>query len=135
MFDFISNLNPIELLLFLFVTMLFLHIIADFLVQNNFMATYKQKKNWNIKDGKYENDYKIVLLVHSFSWSFITFFPLLIYTKNIRYWICVLIMNTFFHALIDDSKCNDLTIDLVLDQLLHIIQIAISVITSYFITL
>lgn len=137
MFDFISSLNNIELLVLLFIVMIFLHIIADFLVQNDFMSKYKQRKNWDeyTKEGKYLHDYKVVLLVHAFSWSFITFFPVLVYTKSVKFWIGTIIMNTAFHAVIDDSKCNDLSIDLVVDQTLHIGQILVTVIMSFFMAL
>lgn len=137
MFNFINNLNSIELLVFLFFIMIFLHIIADYIVQNNFMATYKQKKNWEeyTKEGKYIHDYKIILLIHAFSWSFITFFPILIYTQSVRFWIGVILLNTIFHAVIDDSKCNDLSIDLVIYQILHIGQIIVSLIMAFFMAL
>ena len=40
MFDFLSNVNIVPIL---FLFMIFLHIIADYLVQNDFMAKYKQR--------------------------------------------------------------------------------------------
>ena len=137
MFDFIYEFSVADKLIIMTFSMIFLHIIADFLVQNNFMSTYKQKKNWDeyTKDGKYKNDYKVVLLVHSFSWAFITFFPVILYTKSITFYAIVINVNTFIHAVIDDLKCNDLGIDLATDQLLHIGQIIATIIMSYFIAL
>jgi len=123
----------IELLnniMFVFLLMIFLHIIADFLVQNNFLATYKQKKNWEpyVKEhAGYKYDYIIVLCVHSFSWSFITFSPLLFICDTKSFGFTVII-NTIIHGIIDDFKCNRLWTNLIADQLLHLLQIVITLI-------
>lgn len=59
-------------------TMIFNHIVDDF-NQGYFLSTFKQKIMWEKddigKDAKYKNDYKIVLLAHSFKWSFIIHIP------------------------------------------------------------
>lgn len=113
----------------IFLAMIFAHIFADFKFQGDFMATYKQKKNWESyvcdKGGKkYENDYIVVLLVHSFSWAFITYLPLLYYECYIYYALLV-ILQTPIHAYIDHLKCNLLKINLVTDQVLHLVQIVL----------
>ena len=130
MIEYFNGLSTIEQYLLLGITMIFLHIIADYLVQNDFMATYKQKKNWEqyIKEtGKYKHDYIVVLLVHAFSWSFITFLPLLLITE-VWIWVPLVILNCFVHASTDDMKCNQLEINLIVDQLLHLLQIVLSLI-------
>jgi hypothetical protein len=38
----------------------------------------------------------------------------------------VLVINTILHAFIDDLKCNKKKINLITDQALHIIQIALT---------
>ena len=110
----------------IFLAMIFAHIFADFIFQNNFMATYKQKSNWvkyiSASNGLYKNDYKVVLFVHSFSWAFITYLPLLYYECYLYYAILV-ILQTPIHAYIDHVKCNLLKINLVTDQTLHLVQI------------
>lgn len=113
----------------IFLGMIFAHIFADFIFQNNFMATYKQKKNWESyvydKGGKkYKYDYIVVLFVHSFSWAFITYLPLLYYECYIYYALLV-ILQTPIHAYIDHMKCNLLKINLVIDQALHLVQIVL----------
>lgn len=113
----------------IFLAMIFAHIYADFKFQGDFMATYKQKKRWlsyiNDREGKkYKYDYIVVLLVHSFSWAFITYLPLLYYECYLYYAILV-ILQTPIHAYIDHVKCNLLKINLVTDQALHLVQIVL----------
>ena len=110
-------------------SMIFAHVFADFKFQGDFMATYKQKKSWlpyiNDKEGKkYEHDYIVVLLVHSFSWAFITYLPLLYY-ECYWYYIFLVILQTPIHAYVDHVKCNKLKINLITDQALHLVQIVI----------
>lgn len=130
MFDWLSQVDLGVIVLF---SMFFLHIIADFLVQCNFMATYKQKKNWEpyLKEGPYEYDYLVVLAVHSFSWAFITFLPLLFYTHNATFFVCGLLVNTVIHMFVDNLKCNLHKINLIDDQVCHLAQIVITMILSY----
>lgn len=109
-------------------SMIFAHIFADFVFQNNFMATYKQKINWveyvSASNGLYKHDYIVVLFVHSFSWAFITYLPLLYYECYLYYAILV-ILQTPIHAYIDHIKCNLLKINLVTDQALHLVQMVL----------
>lgn len=112
---------------FMLFSMIFCHIIADFHVQNDFMAKYKQSKNWEEFGPKYVFDYIPMLIVHSFSWSFVTFLPLLyaVYKNiiDINTWCAIVMFNTTIHMIIDDLKCNKLKINLIVDQLLHLAQI------------
>ena len=39
------------------------------------------------------------------------------------------ILNLFMHAIVDDLKANDRVINLCIDQLLHILQIAVTYVT------
>ena len=130
MSSYLESLTVTEKFLLISLVCVFLHIIADYLVQNEFLAKYKQKKNWVIytKEGKYKYDYIVVLLCHSFSWSFITFLPLFIMSKyNIILCTCIVLINTVIHAVIDDIKCNKLKISLLVDQFFHLIQIELSI--------
>lgn len=112
----------------IFLAMIFAHIFADFKFQGDFMATYKQKSNWIAYDlasnGLYKHDYIAVLLVHSFSWAFITYLPLLYYECYLYYALLV-ILQTPIHAYIDHVKCNKLKINLVTDQAFHLVQIVL----------
>lgn len=122
------------MLLLIGLTMVFLHIIADFLVQNDVLIKLKQKKTWEEynESGRYTYDYIPALLAHSFSWAFITFLPLLYY-KNIILYCITIIVNTVIHAYIDDLKCNKFKINLIEDQLFHLIQISMTLFISVFI--
>lgn len=116
------------MILMIILSMLFLHIIADFCVQNEFMARFKQKKEWSTFSKKYEYDYISVLFVHAFIWAFITFTPILHYvyctkTLKIEVWCIWIIIQTFLHMYIDHQKCNKFKINLICDQFLHFLQI------------
>ena len=111
--------------------MVWLHIIDDYMLQGK-LASMKQKRWWmdNYPDKLYKNDYKIALLTHAFSWSFmIMLIPIgyAIYTNTLTYWyIIAFIINWLIHAYVDDLKANKLVINLIHDQTIHITQIMIT---------
>lgn len=117
---------------FILLSIIFCHVIADFHIQNSFMAKFKQKEEWRGYGKEYADDWIAVLAVHAFSWSFFTFLPLLyyVYTKDITFsiWAIVVGVNAVIHFIVDDQKCNRFKIDLIQDQGLHIIQIVLTVI-------
>lgn len=116
--------------------MLALHVFADYHLQG-ILAQLKQKDWWGKQKEcfpltKYKDDYKVALACHSFEWSFVVMLPMiytLIQNVNIGVMICyiaLLITNSFLHYTIDDLKANDKSINLVNDQLLHMIQIGVT---------
>jgi hypothetical protein len=109
--------------------MLFLHIIDDYKLQG-ILASMKQKKWWReYKDYKelYKNDYLMALIEHAFSWTFMIMLPIAIYLNfNIDRWLHVYIINMLIHAYVDDLKANRFKINLITDQLIHIMQIIIT---------
>lgn len=117
----------------LFPAMLYCHVIDDYVLQG-ILANLKQKIWWkkNAPQPLYRYDYIIALLAHAFSWSFSIALPALIaavITSNERLMGTILlsyVLNTGGHALIDHLKCNVFAINLVEDQLLHVVQILIS---------
>jgi hypothetical protein len=110
--------------------MLFFHIVDDYYLQG-WLASAKQKTWWekNAPNPLYKNDYKIALVEHAFSWTFMVHVPVIIYSIAFDSYIYVIgfvlmfVANVIIHAYIDDLKANKLSINLVTDQLLHIIQI------------
>lgn len=118
------------MIVFILFSMIFCHIIADFHIQNSFMANYKQKKEWKGYGEEYLRDWIPVLAVHAFSWSFFTFLPLLyyVYTKDITFYTLsgIILLNAIAHFVIDDQKCNRFNINLIMDQELHILQIVLT---------
>ena len=118
----------------LFLTNIFLHIVDDFYLQG-IMANMKQRKWWaeQTQDPKHKYDYIIVLLLHGFSWAFITHIVyLMIFALNSNdtavkwFIICSILVNACIHAFIDNLKANKFKINLIQDQCLHIIQILIT---------
>ena len=121
----------------LFFVMFWLHLIDDFHLQG-LLGDLKQESWWkkNYPNELYKYDWEFALFEHSFSWSFTTHIPLLIislysyYANGYWYalWVYVwcIVFNTVSHMIIDNSKANKLEISLSTDQVLHIVQIVIS---------
>lgn len=115
--------------IFLLLTMLFMHIVDDYYLQG-ILASMK-RKDWWLESPSYnhlyKDDYKIALIEHAYSWTFIVNIPVIIFLlvfKEIGIWYYVLfILNIVVHALTDELKANKKAINLVTDQLIHIFQI------------
>lgn len=112
--------------------MIFCHILDDFHLQG-ILASMKQKKYWTSHPDykpKYENDYIVALLMHSMSWSFMIMLPLAIYLHfNVgSVFISAFMVNVLVHAVVDDLKANVGLINLVVDQICHMVQLAVTAI-------
>ena len=117
----------------LFLLMVLLHIIDDFVLQPICLSKLKQKEYWeNDELGKkhlYRNDYKAALFIHGLSWSIVVHLPLICMQFIYDYefgipCICIgVLLHTVFHAFIDDIKANLHEINLIQDQLLHLAQL------------
>ena len=116
-------------LLILFI-MIFCHLIDDYKLQG-ILANMKQRQWWKENANKYmyRNDYKVALIEHAFSWSFMITLPFLVisFIQNNTFLMILLVIsyfiNTAIHAFIDDLKANKYVINLVEDQFNHLIQI------------
>lgn len=121
--------------IFMLITMIFCHIVDDYYLQG-WLAQAKQRKWWeeNAPDKLYENDYKMALAEHAFSWSFMVHIPVMAYllwTGNatgvyIFAFFVSFVTNWIIHAIVDDLKANKLKINLIQDQMIHFVQILIS---------
>ena len=117
----------------LLLSMIFCHIVDDYYLQG-WLASAKQKKWWeeNAPAKLYKHDYIIALAEHAFSWTFMIHIPLFIIMIlsnqyiNTSPFIEIFIFNWFVHAVTDDEKANKKTINLITDQIIHIIQIFIT---------
>ncbi len=121
------------------ISMLFLHVLADFHLQGC-LSDMKQRKWWeqrvkNFENSSYKNDYRISLTAHAFEWAFMMILPC-----GIASWMCIqtdyswkpvfttlfyallILLNTVAHYAIDNAKANKNEINLVGDQILHILQ-------------
>lgn len=133
-----------EAILFILIPiMIFCHVVDDYYLQG-WLASAKQKKWWeeNVPDSLYKNDYKVALLVHSFSWAFSINLPVLVYalffqilpTIILPYFI-LLVANMIIHCIVDNLKANKLEINLIADQSIHLCQILISWVVYMFVIL
>jgi len=118
--------------LFLVFAMIFCHVVDDY-YQQGILARLKQKEWWqqNAPAELYKNDYIVALFTHAFSWAFMILIPLIIYSathiirESFWYIFCPLfiILNTYVHARVDNAKANEHTINLIIDQTIHVGQV------------
>lgn len=117
-------------ILLVLIFMIFFHILEDFHLQG-VLASMKQKKWWeeNAPQDFYKHDYIVALIMHSFSWATMVFIPMFVYRFYIGLdiidvpMIIVFISMCVIHAEVDHAKANIHSINLVTDQIIHILQI------------
>lgn len=111
---------------FIFLLMIFCHIVDDYYLQG-WLASAKQKKYWeeNAPDKMYKHDYIWALIMHSFSWAFMVMLPAAFCMKfNVGLeFVMLFVWNVFLHAITDNAKANRKKINLIKDQMVHILQI------------
>lgn len=118
------------LLMFLF------HVFDDFGLQIKSLSRLKQKKYIEIETNsnqlsykKYRFDYLIALLIHGLSWSIMIHLPIIIFIFDWKASIIVvysILINAVIHSIIDDLKANRFKINLMVDQLIHFVQIIVT---------
>lgn len=118
--------------IFVILIMVFCHVVDDYRLQG-ILASMKQKLWWKNQEqytDKYKYDYIVALIMHSFSWSFMIMLPIAFVSgfKIGLSFIIAFILNMITHGIVDDLKANKLKINLVQDQVVHIIQIIITAI-------
>ena len=123
-----NKLSSLFLIMIKLVILMFIcHVIDDFVFQPICLSKLKQKKFWleNTNNQLYKNDYKMALVIHSFSWSGMILLPWIIFAKD---WIIMIMffINGIIHCIVDDAKANKLTINLIQDQFIHICQIILT---------
>ena len=121
---------------FLFICCLWCHIIDDYFLQGC-LANLKQKSWWQhqlkhhreLDRQQYKYDYIMALAMHAMSWSFSIMIPLIIVTPTMYLFFCwMFFANAIIHAFVDDDKANRHKINLVEDQIVHVMQIVMVVV-------
>lgn len=114
---------------FVFLWMIFFHVIADYNLQG-WLASAKQKSYWeaNAPEKLYKHDYICALIMHSISWTFMVMLPIayILGFAVTKVFVIMFMANVAFHAAIDDLKANRKVINLWIDQVLHMVQIALT---------
>lgn len=111
--------------IFVFLLMIFLHIINDFGLQG-ILAEMKCKSFWEDKGSFHKQDWIAALIMHAFSWTFMIMLPIATYKYRLEVsfeFCAIFIANLIIHAIVDHLKANCKYIDLVGDQFIHILQI------------
>lgn len=115
---------------FIFMAMLFCHIIDDYKLQSPILTQLKQRAWWEEHEPNqsYKYDYIMALIMHAISWSFMIHLPVAIYYRFDIPTLFVLsfTINASIHGFVDDLKANRRKINLITDQSIHIIQITIT---------
>ena len=137
-------LNPINLFWLCFL----LHLVADYTLQG-ILCDLKQKGWWieqltklayktndTTKQArlfeKYGHDYISGLICHAAMWSILTFLPLMFVCSQLVFAL-VVIFNLVIHCVVDHLKANKHVINLNQDQLLHLLQIAVTMAMVHYI--
>ena len=115
--------------------MVWMHIFDDFVLQTFWLSNGKQKDWWkkickesDIPYGFYKYDYKAALIIHSVSWSIsimiapLIYFPL-VNRIDMLLFLLLLGINITIHYLMDNAKANLYKFSLIVDQIVHLIQI------------
>lgn len=112
---------------FIFLWMIFFHIVDDFVLQAPCLCSLKQKSWWveHAPDDIYSHDYIFALIIHSISWSFMIMLPIAyVQGFNIDFgFFALFVVNTVIHGIVDNAKANCKVINLCIDQTIHIFQI------------
>lgn len=109
--------------------MFFMHLLDDYNLQG-ILAKLKCK-NWWITNSpypteKYEYDYIIALLEHGFMNSFMVHIPIYLWLcQNEKILIISVLIFAIIHSFIDHLKANCKMINLIQDQIIHIVLIVI----------
>lgn len=115
--------------LFVVALMIFCHIIDDYRLQG-ILASMKQRSWWeeNYPERLYKYDYIMALAMHSISWSFMIMLPVAAYMgfRPTNIFFVMFVVNSVIHALVDDLKANKHKINLIVDQSIHLVQIAVT---------
>lgn len=115
--------------LFIFLLMVFCHIIDDYYLQG-ILASMKQRSWWkeHAPAKLYRHDYLIALAMHGFSWTFMVMLPIAAYMDfhPSTLFYAMFAVNWCAHSTIDHMKANLLKINLITDQLLHMVYIIVT---------
>lgn len=111
---------------FILLWMIMMHIVDDYYLQG-ILAKMKQKSWWkdNAPDNLYKNDYVLALLMHAFSWAFSIMLPIAVFLQfavGLNFGV-IFVLNLCIHAFVDHLKANRRSINLIEDQVCHLLQI------------
>lgn len=116
-----------KLYMIVLILMLLAHIFADFHLQG-ILAEMKQEQWWKRQEGynsKNKYDYLAALVIHSAEWTLWMMIPLFLLPHlDLGIFLLLAALNTVVHSLTDNSKANYRDINLVQDQVIHLMQIA-----------
>ena len=137
-----------DTLICLFLISLMMHGIADYTLQG-ILASMKQRiwwvneliKHYKCEDEKlpsdlwmvYRFDFIPALLMHSYMWAFMIILPYGLYMlamgtlfTNMAFVLFIIIANMIIHAFVDHLKANVGILNLVEDQIIHLLQLIVT---------
>jgi len=135
--------------MFVLLLMVFCHVFDDFCLQG-VLSQMKCKDWWksdeDSKDAKAKKkpadkkadtadkeelckyDYIAALVAHSISWAFMIMLPIAVFFSfnPPAVFYIVFAVNVIIHAIVDNMKANQEKINLITDQLIHMVQIGVT---------
>lgn len=109
------------------ILMLLAHFFVDFHLQG-ILADMKQEQWWKEQErynSKYKYDYLAALAIHSAEWTLWVMIPLFLLPHiDLGIFLLLAALNMVVHSLTDNSKANYKDINLIQDQIIHLVQIA-----------
>ena len=117
--------------LILLFAMLFCHIVDDFYLQG-ILGQMKQKAWWTTDNPLYKADYKVALAIHALSWTCSIHIPIAVHIAKCGWCyeeiplLIVFVADWLIHAVVDDLKANKGWINLMQDQVIHVLQVIIT---------
>lgn len=116
-----------KLYVIVLILMLLAHFFADFHLQG-ILADMKQEQWRKRQEGynsKYKYDYVAALAIHSAEWTLWVMIPLFLLPHlDLGIFLLLAALNMVIHSLTDNSKANYKDINLIQDQIIHLMQIA-----------
>lgn len=117
----------------LFIVLFLVHCLDDFFVQPVCLSKLKQRKFWLKYPDVYRHDYVMALLIHAFEWSAALSVALLLFGASETFAAVAFVVNGVVHAVVDNAKANKLSINLIVDQSIHIVQLVATTILYHFV--
>lgn len=123
--------------MYLIIFMLFFHVVDDYYLQG-ILAKLKQRSYWkkHAPDEMYRHDHIVALITHAFSWCVSIHIPVMVWWHfyggfSIVAFLLNFVLQIAIHAVVDDLKANKRKINLITDQLVHVLQICVSFVLYY----
>ena len=132
--------NPNDTFWLLLMACLYMHVLDDFVLQKATLCDLKQKDWWRklvgpeFEKSRYSHDYVMALFIHAGQCSLGMLLPIALFQLfkgmpvDVLFLWMAFCVNTCVHAFVDNLKANEFAINLIEDQMAHIVQIVVTLV-------